>query len=102
MVLEDSETLKVTKDESSHGEIANIKNNSSSSNNFITNSSHTGVFVYNIIVSNNANSNKNMFSNKNRNIINSNDSSKFHLTKGNGTLKYLEIQGSPQKLYKTP
>jgi hypothetical protein len=51
VVLEDGETLKVTKSGSFHGEIANIRGNSSSSNNFMANSSQTGVLNNNIIVS---------------------------------------------------
>jgi hypothetical protein len=76
VVLEDSETLKVARGESSHGEVTNIKDNSGSSNNFRTNNSHTDFINNNILVSNNANSNKNLTSNKNTNIINSSDSSK--------------------------
>jgi hypothetical protein len=62
VVLEDSETLKVPKDEPSHGKIANIKDNSSS-NNFMINSSHNSVINNNITVSNNSNSKNNIYGN---------------------------------------
>jgi hypothetical protein len=98
VVLEDSEILKVTKSECGHRKRANMKDISSSSNNFMTNS-HTVVIIYNIIVSNHTNSNKNICSNKNRNIVNSNGSSKFPPDplipiKSDGKLKSIETQRS--------
>jgi hypothetical protein len=61
VVLEDSKTLKFTKGGSRHGEIATIKENSDSSNNFMANSPRTGVINNNIIVSKNTNGNKNIY-----------------------------------------
>ncbi|KAJ3615638.1 hypothetical protein Zmor_012412 [Zophobas morio] len=97
----DASEVLLENSESSHEEIANIKNNSCSSNNPMTNSSHTTDISNNITVRNTTNINKNLHSNIIEILLKVMIVVSFPPLRVTATQKSLETQRSPKSFKDT-